>query len=228
MIPAVLVEIEQPSSSTYTFWLRTERPFNYTAGQFIEMYIPHEADDRGTHRWFTLSSAPSEKYIAITTRKAATMSTFKQHLFSAKPGDTLHISQAMGDFVLPMQRSMPLIFIVRGIGITPVRSMVKQLVDEGSRSRDITIIHSVKYADDLLFQNIYKQITSEITEYIEDSKDYTEDIVIEAKNSYHNKPGGRIYISGPEQFAEKIYNQLKSEDIKPGALITDYFHGYNA
>ncbi len=44
-----------------TFWWKPERPVRYTAGQFIELMLPHEnSDKRGSKRWFTLSSSPSE------------------------------------------------------------------------------------------------------------------------------------------------------------------------
>lgn len=228
MIPAVLVKTEQNNSSTYTFWLKPEQPIDYTAGQFIELFIPHDADDRGTHRWFTLSSSPSEEYIAITTRKAARMSTFKQRLFNIKVGDSLQISQAMGDFVLPMQRSIPLLFVVRGIGITPVRSMTKSLIDAAPNIRDISIIHSVKNHDDLLFQDIYKVIASGVRQEIDNSAENTDAITKLVLAYYAKNPNSRIYISGPEKFAEELYASLISADIKPSSLITDYFHGYNA
>lgn len=45
-----------------TFFFRPEKPVQYTAGQFIELTIPHEnPDDRGQKRWFTLSSSPTDE-----------------------------------------------------------------------------------------------------------------------------------------------------------------------
>ena len=228
MIPTTLVQVEQHSESTYTFWLKPDRLIDYTAGQFIEIYLPHDADERGTHRWFTISSSPTEKLLAITTRRAATMSSFKKQLFAMETGQTLQVSQAMGDFVLPMQRSIPIIFVVRGIGITPVRSMTKQLVDESSNHRDITVIHSVKNKDDLLFKEIYQKVSSRIIERQENSTDNISELITQILEIHEQKPTARIYVSGPEQFAEKVHGLLKSSGVKPSALVTDYFHGYKA
>lgn len=227
MIPAVLIRVQQLNDSTYTFWLKTEQPLDYTAGQFIEMHIPHQSDERGTHRWLTLSSSPSEELLAVTTRKTAKMSSFKQQLFGAKTGDTVHISQAMGDFVLPMQLSIPIIFVTRGIGITPVRSMTKQLIDEKSDQRDIAIIHSVRDSNDLLFKDVYRKIASPCMEILESSSENIQDLIVQTLELYNQKPSARIYISGPEQFAEKVFASLTTAGVKPSALVADYFHGYN-
>src|SRR5581483_2999979 len=70
--------------------------FTWRAGQFLHYTLPHEnADDRKTERYFTISAAPHEGHVMITTRiladaanastanAAATapkMSTFKKTL----------------------------------------------------------------------------------------------------------------------------------------------------
>lgn len=225
MIAAEIVSIEQLNETTFSFWLRPETRLDYTAGQFIELYIPHEADQRGTHRWFTLSSSPTEELIAITTRKLPTMSSFKQRLFSMKPGDIVSASQAMGDFVLPMQTTLPIIFLVRGIGATPLRSMARSLSAD-TTMRDITVIHSARSADDFLFQDIYGPIASEIIERVSTSDESASEVIGTVLGAHTEKPDARIYISGPEQFTEQIVHSLTQAGIKPSLLVTDYFHGY--
>ena len=113
-----------------TFFFKSERPLRYVAGQFIELTLPHaDPDDRGTRRWFTLSSAPSHELISITTKHAEKPSTFKQKLWSLEPGDTVDISEPMGDFVLPKDSTQPLVWIAGGLGITPFHSIVQWLQD---------------------------------------------------------------------------------------------------
>lgn len=227
MVPTTVANIEQNSDSTYTFWLKTEKTFDYSAGQFVEVFIPHDSDDRGTHRWFTLSSSPSEKLLAITTRKVAKMSSFKRQLFSLKIGDELLLSQAMGDFVLPMQRSIPIVFLIRGIGITPVRSMAKYLSDQGE-TRDISIVHSVKNSDDLLFQPVYETASSQTLTSVHPVELAAKEASRLVKDLLGTKPGARIYISGPEAFVEQSNKLLLDTGLKPSQIVTDFFHGYNA
>lgn len=225
MISATLQSVEKLNDTTFTFWLKPSQPVDYTAGQFVEIFLPHEADDRGTHRWFTLSSSPSEALLAITTRKASRQSTFKQALFDLKPGDNLQISQAMGDFVLPMQKSLPLIFLVRGIGITPVRSILKLVNDTGT-SRSIYLVYSAKQTQDVLFTELIKSTVNH-ADFIELHASTDVGLPVKTTLDHIKKtPDARVYISGPEQFVEKAYPQLLAAGLKPSSIITDYFHGY--
>jgi ferredoxin-NADP reductase len=67
---------------TSTFYFASQKPFHYLAGQFTEISLPHaHPDNRGTKRWFTLSSSPTEELLAITT------APLKNH-FSTKKKET--------------------------------------------------------------------------------------------------------------------------------------------
>ena len=224
MNEAILQSVEQINDTTYTFWFKPSQSIEYTAGQFVELFLPHSADDRGTHRWFTLSSSPSEEMIAITTRKATRPSSFKKFLFELKPGDTVHISQAMGDFVLPMQKSIPIVFLIRGIGITPVRSMLKFLADTEEK-RKITVIYSARYGD-VMFPELLELRGTQY--YQSESNSDAAEPAQQAIRFIKKAPDTRIYVSGPEQFVELAYQQLRENGVKNSRIITDYFHGYEA
>lgn len=227
MIIATLDSVEQQNDTTYTFWFKPSQPIDYTAGQFVEVYLPHEADNRGTHRWFTLSSSPSESLIAITTRKVARQSSFKKVLFGLRPGDTIRVSQAMGDFVLPMQKSIPVLFLIRGIGITPARSMLQFLSDAGE-NRQISLIYSLKHTDDALYTDLISTVTVQ-SETLELATLIDVEQPVQKTLEYIKKtPNTRVYVSGPEQFVEKAYDQLLGRGLRASSIVTDYFHGYKA
>jgi glycine betaine catabolism B len=148
---ARLEHIEDIGGHAKTFWFKPERRVRYVAGQFTELHLPHDADDRGIRRWFTLSSSPTENLVGITTRFARQQgSSFKRQLAGLRAGMTLDLADPMGDFVLPKDQSIPLVFAVAGLGITPVRSMVKWLVDTQEK-RDIRLIYADSQPNDLLF-----------------------------------------------------------------------------
>lgn len=67
-----------------------------------------------------------------------------------KIGDTLVASQLSGDFTLPQEKNKKIIFIAGGIGITPFRSMLKYLIDQGEK-RDIIIFYSNKTLTDFAY-----------------------------------------------------------------------------
>src|SRR5665213_828787 len=132
---------ENHSKTIKSFWFEPERPLDYIAGQFIMMSIKHDhPDDRGKEHWFTVSSSPSDApLISITTKFSTPSSSFKTALHKLKPGEHVAISDPMGDFVLPKDRNIPLIFVAGGIGITPFHSIIKWLHDT-KQSRDITLL----------------------------------------------------------------------------------------
>src|SRR5689334_9369093 len=89
----------QEAPDITSFYFIPEHPLRYVAGQFIELMLPHNnPDERGIKHWFTLSSAPGHEQVSITTRHAEKPSTFKQTLWKLKPGDTVVMSEPMGDF----------------------------------------------------------------------------------------------------------------------------------
>lgn len=227
-----LDHIEPIAENIYTFWLKPDRRTTYIAGQYIEMYLPHDnPDDRGQKRWFTLSSSPSEELLAITTKHFGDpVSSFKQHLFALKPGATLQLSEPMGDFVLPKDTSIPLLFVVGGIGVTPVRSMVKWLTDVGEK-REITVIYGARNVAQVAFRDVFEAygLSPQI-------------ILSEADASWDGKTGTitaqlikevsdantLIYISGPEPLTEQLEADLKATGTSPDKLVLDFFPGYPA
>ncbi|HET8670947.1 MAG TPA: YHS domain-containing protein [Candidatus Saccharimonadales bacterium] len=74
-----LIEKEVLVDNVWAFRFEPTAPLEWIAGQFIRVELPHDNPDaEGTKRWLTVSSAPYEEIIQITTR--VTGSTFKQAL----------------------------------------------------------------------------------------------------------------------------------------------------
>ncbi len=204
-----------------TFWFKTEKPLRYDAGQFIDMTIPHNTpDERGIRRWFTLSSSPTEQLIAITTKLAEKPSTFKQHLFALKSGDEVQISDSMGDFVLPKDQAVPLLFVAGGIGITPVHSMLSYLHATGQK-RTAQVLYNAANAAEIAFRQTLDQTADHAT-YLTDRRLTTDDILKVAHQ--YTKP--LLYISGPEEMVEQLVAELKQAGVPGSRLVTDYFPGY--
>lgn len=195
----------------------------YVAGQFVELTLPHKnPDKRGTQRWFTLSSSPTESGLAITTKQANPSSSFKKVLWGLKPGDKVEISSPMGDFVLPKDKSTPLVFVAGGIGITPFHSMIKWLSDN-NELRLIQLLYAVNNENELAFLPLFKSYDLEL-ETIVDQK-ITAQKVTSLVSSVENK---LIYISGPEPMVESLVNQFKELGLRNEQIIGDYFPNYES
>jgi ferredoxin-NADP reductase len=215
-----------------SFWFRPDRPVRYTAGQFTEIYLPHDnPDDRGIKRWFTLSSSPTDEMVSITTKFASHQSSsFKQHLATLKPGTELRLADPMGDFVLPKDKTIPLVFVAGGMGITPMHSMIKWLKDTGEQ-RQIHLIYAVTEEDELAFVPLFKEYKLEFTpivktptpEYQGETGSLSVDRILELAPD-----DGRTlyYLSGPEPMVEAFAKEFPAKGVGADRLVTDYFPGY--
>lgn len=225
---------ESVAKNISTFWFRTPQKVNYTAGQFVEIYLPHiNPDKRGTKHWFTLSSSPTEDRIAITTKlDTQHVSSFKQKLFSLSPGDEVKISEPMGDFVLPKDVTIPLVFVAGGIGITPVRSIIKWLIDS-RQTRQIHLIYTAQDETELAFMDLFKSYDQQIDIILSNPKPDWRGAIGRLTGKQLLKIAGHshdqyIYVSGPEPMTEKLEKELLAEKFPPSNLILDFFPNYPA
>jgi len=222
----------QENHDVRTFWFRPEKPFDYTAGQFIEMYLPHNnPDDRGIKHWFTLSSSPTEELISITTKFAGSKSSsFKKTLFTLKPRTEVKIVEPMGDFVLPKDTTIPLVFVAGGIGITPFRSMVKWLADKDEK-RQIVALLAANMPQDFIFVDLFEaygakviQIASEPeADWKGETGRLSAEKILELVGDAADK---RIYVSGPEPMVESLEADLHKHGVTKDQLVLDFFPGY--
>src|SRR5579872_4875889 len=97
-----LIQRKSETPDVESFIFEPPEPVVWKAGQYIHYTLHHEpTDERGSDRWFTVSSAPSEHKIMITTRfPQEKSSSFKKALFALKVGDAIETSDMEGDFVV--------------------------------------------------------------------------------------------------------------------------------
>ncbi len=213
--------LEDTAQNIKTFYFRPAQPLHYLAGQFTELRLPHKSvDDRGDKRWFTLSSAPSDDWLTITTKITAQPSSFKQTLLKLQPGTQLQFAEPMGDFVLPKDESIPLLFVAGGIGVTPFHSIVKELAAHHEQ-RDIALLYATSSPEEIAFKDLFEDYDMP-TNYVT-GKLTTEQIL-----AMPNVKNRRIYISGPEPMVESLIEELYAAGITGDQLIGDYFPGYPA
>src|SRR5579863_869035 len=97
-----LVETKNEVKNVCSFIFKADEKITWKAGQFLHYVLHHEpTDDRGSDRWFTISSAPHEGHVRITTRfNPEKSSTFKDSLKNLQIGKNIEVSDLDGDFVL--------------------------------------------------------------------------------------------------------------------------------
>jgi len=223
-----LTEKKQETPDVTSFIFTPTEPVVWKAGQFVHYVLHHEpTDDRGSDRWFTNAAAPFEDQIKITTRIAYEKgSSFKTKLSSMAIGKNIEMSLVGGDFVLD-DPSREYVFIAGGIGITPFRSILKEL-DHEKKPINVTLLYSNRDQD-----VVYKEELEDIAtrnhnfhiHYIF-SPEHIDADKIKALIPNIQKP--LFYVSGPEPMVESLGNMLKDMGVAEDHLKQDWFPGYPA
>lgn len=226
--------IEQEAPHILTFYLRPEDVVSYAAGQFVRLTIDHpNPDDRGIWRWFTLSSSPTDELLSITVKFVARNgSTFTDILRRASQGDEFEIGKPRGNFVLPEDTAIPLVFVAGGIGITPFRSMYRWLEVTGQK-RKINLLYGVNEEQDIVFHSMLSNLGSNAIVSVNHSSDVwkgrrgllTAEMILEVTQQWRES---RIFISGPEMMVESLKEGLIEQGVNQASLALDAFPGFTS
>lgn len=222
-----LISKKPEISDAYSFYLKPEEPITWAPGQYLHYTFPHpNADERGNERWFTISAAPFEKNVRITTRMfAENKSSFKKALFALNEGDEIEAEGPGGKFTMADDATKH-VFISGGIGITPYRSMLVQL-DHDDADINVDLLYANR-DDNLVFGDELEALAQKhsgltIKKFIGDRKITDEDL-----KPYLSDTGTVIYLSGPEPMVESFKDRLTKMGLPEERLKTDYFPGYAA
>jgi glycine betaine catabolism B len=123
-----------------------------------------------------------------------------------------------------MKAEQKYVFIAGGIGITPFRSMIVELLHKKQKC-DIYLLYQARNEDELLFKDIFTRAEREIglRAMFYPTTTITEDTLTENIKDY----GTRLYfISGPQGFVEQKRQMLQDLDIDIDHIKTDLFSGY--
>lgn len=214
------------SEDVLRFSFEPEGKIGFKAGQYLRYELDHDdPDERGINRFFTISSAPFEDEIMITTRilkKGG--SSFKRRLVNMEPGDDIYAYGPSGDFVVG-DGNRSLLFIAGGIGITPFRSIILDLLNS-KVEKDIVLLYSsrdkvIPFEGDLdrvqqsgYSLDVHYVIHPEICDLariIGEVPDWKERM---------------FYLSGPPGMISSIEASLVGRGVSSQNIKLDYFPGY--
>ena len=218
-----LIKKIQEASDCYSFIFEKPIDFKFIPGQFLIYTIKNEIhDDRGEERYFTISSAPFENELRLTTRIFKTPSTFKEDLTNLKEGEEIETRGPEGDFFFDKNFSNHL-FVSGGIGITPFRSILLDLKNK-NQNPNIKLYYANKN-DEVVFKNELENLNNKnfIIEYFIGDKNLTPEKIYEDYKVIENCA---VYLSGPEPMVEQFSQDLIKKGIPETNIKRDYFPGY--
>ena len=231
-----LLKKQEIAKDTMAFYFEKPKVFDYRAGQFADYTLinPPETDAEGNTRGFSFITAPYEKNIGAATRLRDT--AFKRVLRDLPLGSEVKLDGPYGDFTLHKTESTPAVFIIGGIGVTPICSIVAQATHDKTAHKMI-LLHANRTPSDAPFAADFERLANENPKFTY--------VPVATDSSIENWDGerGRIdanminrhvldlnipiyYLSGPEGMVKAMRQLLVSLNVNEDNIKTEEFAGY--
>ena len=135
---------------------------NYKAGQYMQITAPAYGKlKRTTYRAYSLASIPNDEgYLDFCIRQVprGIVTTYiHEHM---QIGDTVTLSGPYGDFYL-RDSDKEIIFIAGGSGLSPVQSMISEMLAKGTSNRKATFFFGACTYNDLYYVDKFRTIEYE-------------------------------------------------------------------
>ena len=231
-----LREKREVADQTMAFLFEKPAEFSFRAGQYVAITLPKVEfeDKKGATRCMSISCAPFEDHLMFAMR--ITDTAFKQTFSHMSLGDEIIIRDAVGHFVLPEDQSRPIIFLAGGIGITPVRSILRQaqkderknpfwLFYSNRRPEDAAFIDEMQSFDGLDYHGIdtLTDVIAEACPWQEESGFICADML--RKHLAHVREA-LYYVVGTPGFSQAMEKMLTEElGVAPADIRKDPFTG---
>lgn len=234
MIEATFIirEIIEQAYNVKSFRLEINNQIDFKAGQFLEVILK---EDKEYRRYISFSSSPTEKcYIEFT--KKITQSNFSKTLDNLKPGDSLKIQYPLGKFTLEDNPGKKIAFISGGIGITPIRSIIKFVVDK-KLDKNMVLVYANRSIKDIIFHDDLELMQKEFNNFklshvlCEPVEGFKCSVGLINSNIIKNEVldymERKFFLCGPPTMVGAMKTMLVSElNITQENIITENFIGY--
>lgn len=231
-----LLNKETVADGTTAFHFARPDGFEFRAGQLGDLTLidPPETDAEGNGRAFSLVSAPFESDLVVATRMRD--SAFKRVLGNLPLGAEIELDAPHGDFTLHKTQSTPAVFIIGGIGVTPVRSMIAQATHDKT-DHNITLLHASRTPEQLPFRSDFEQLAQDNPNftYVATATDSAADdwrgergrVDADMIKKYVSDLAQPIYyLSGPKGMVEAMRQLLVDIGANEDNIRAEQFPGY--
>lgn len=230
-----LLEKRQVARDTLEFVLEKPAELRYRAGQYFDIFLPEHAPDAPKGTWahgFSFASAPFEPTIAAATRMRSG-SAFKTGLAAVPAGSPLEIEAVWGDFTLRKDPTRPVVFLIGGIGITPVRSMVEQATHDGT-GHHLTLIYANRTPEDAAFVDDFTELARRNPNFrfvqtwtrAEGAAEHGHIDAAMVRRHVPDIAGASYYMSGPRNMVGAMRDVLEELEVDEDSIHTEEFDGY--
>lgn len=221
-----IIKIIDETADTKTFRVES-KGIDFSPGQF---FMVRFEDNKVLQRAYSIASSPTDKgYLDITMNLVG---EFTNKLWQAKLGDILVFKGPYGKFYFDESMKHDLVLIGGGLGITPLRSIIKYCIDKNLGNR-VSLLYSAKTPKDIVYKNELEELKSKNPDYRfvftitrPEEKDGWEGRVGRIddellRQSIDDVENTLFYICGSLQFAKDIRETLYSLGAQKDHVKTD-------
>lgn len=216
-----VVDKVKETSNVVSLYLKPDTGdfYHYLAGQYLTIKV--QVGGKTHHRCFSLSSSPGlDAYLRITVKLKGEVS----HYFydKVKVGDTIQSLLPVGDFTCKpdIGRANHYVMVAGGSGITPLYSMIKQLLHFEPYSK-VTLLYASANAEEIIFKDALVRLQQQYPQFRYEefisgiSRISKEDLAVEGNPVY--------YLCGPASLKDGITGYLKSMEISAQRIHVEHF-----
>lgn len=241
--PLRVAKIEAESKSIRSIYLEPDDGAGlpvFLAGQHLPLRFTLDGE---VHiRTYSLSSAPSDGFYRISVKREGLISS---HLHEQiRVGDVLEARAPQGHFTVAPLEHRPLVLLAAGVGITPLLSMLREVVYQGLRTRRIRPTWLLQSSRSLADQPFRK----ELDRLLETSGDAVRIVRLLSQPEADCREGedfdlqGRIdgdvlrnlldvddfdqldfVLCGPGAFTQGLYDSLRELDVRDAQIFAETF-----
>lgn len=144
-----LIERIKRTSSVESFRFLTSEKIEFIPGEFLQVVFDEKNWNNPTlNKYLSFSSSPTKDYFEITKRLSE--SEFSRNLKNLSIGQQVTFNGPIGQCVFREEFSK-IAFLIGGIGITPVISIIEYIADN-KLPNDVILLYSNRTEDEIAFK----------------------------------------------------------------------------
>jgi ferredoxin-NADP reductase len=154
-----VTRVVEETPGVWSVWMRGRRldSMPVRAGQFLNWRFLSPRLMLAAHPW-SLSSAPDGEALRITVRD---LGDHSRELLALRPGTRVLFEGPYGAFTTQGRTRGRVLLVAAGIGITPVRALLEELVRSGHADRgDVTLVYRANTEQDLAFRHELERLAA--------------------------------------------------------------------
>ncbi len=225
---ATVVFVNQHCSDTRSVLLQVEKPFSFTAGQFIMLNVPYKTTF--VRRAYSIASAPQSGVLEICLNLVPE-GIASNYIFGLHEGDKILFDGPWGVFKVRKNSNKEKWFVATGTGIAPLRSMIHDLLDNDVEEQ-VTLVFGERTEEELLYRAEFEQLALKHSHfhYIptlsrpENGWAGEKGYVQHTMKKYLKKPQHvEVYICGLKEMVDDVQSTLFSLGVDARDIFTEKF-----